>query len=560
LFDRLNKSVVLNVVCYIDLSSKGGSMFKIPNSFIVTNLLLTFFLNISSSFAAPKGPLIIEPHNNKAPVELSLELRRNVLIIGGGLAGMSAALELAERGYQVTLKEADSVLGGKLNTKEVEIGELGKFKVEHGLHMWFDNYHNFKDIRNRLGINNYFRPYKEVHYLFRNYEPEVISSRPPIYPLNLLNLIRNSPNLKFLDALTQLRMMVDLAFFNYDSLSERFDNMTLREWADKSGINDVFYDVVFYPAATVTLNDPKTISAYEMLNLTHLCFMGQPKAMNREITTEDHGTAVINPWEKKLLDLGVKIEKNHYVQGLRVEDNKVIGEIGDEKNYDYVIMAAGVKGTKAIIKGSLGQNLSDDFRSLASQVDQLKIAPPYKVVRVWFDKKTNADRADLYETPEHSPVVLFAQFHMLEEESRKWAEKSGGSVIEFHLYNIPMWEKLSDDEVMKKLRPTIFELLPELKESKVLGFNVNSYHNFTSYEVGQNSIRPYVDTAETDYGISNLFFAGDFVNTLYPSALMEKAVSTGREAANSILIKDGVRQVELTVTSKYGPGIPFLPL
>ena len=31
---------------------------------------------------------------------------------GGGLAGMSAALGLAERGYQVTLREADTALGG----------------------------------------------------------------------------------------------------------------------------------------------------------------------------------------------------------------------------------------------------------------------------------------------------------------------------------------------------------------------------------------------------------------------------------------------------------------
>ena len=40
---------------------------------------------------------------------------KKVLIVGGGLAGLSAALELTERGYAVTLKEAAPILGGRLS-------------------------------------------------------------------------------------------------------------------------------------------------------------------------------------------------------------------------------------------------------------------------------------------------------------------------------------------------------------------------------------------------------------------------------------------------------------
>ena len=53
--------------------------------------------------------------------------------LGGGLAGMSAALELAERGYQVTIREADTVLGGVyMQTKPVR--KLGRtFMVDGGM-------------------------------------------------------------------------------------------------------------------------------------------------------------------------------------------------------------------------------------------------------------------------------------------------------------------------------------------------------------------------------------------------------------------------------------------
>ena len=48
---------------------------------------------------------------------------------------------------------------------------------------------------------------------------------------------------------------------------------------------------------------------------------------------------------------------------------------------------------------------------------------------------------------------------------------------------------------------------------------------------------------------------GDWVKTDYPSALMERAVSTGREAANLALYADDVRAAVVVETSKHGPGL-----
>ena len=54
---------------------------------------------------------------------------------GGGLAGLSAALELAERGYQVTIKEKSyENVGGKLRCVPVEVFPNQTFNVEHGVH------------------------------------------------------------------------------------------------------------------------------------------------------------------------------------------------------------------------------------------------------------------------------------------------------------------------------------------------------------------------------------------------------------------------------------------
>ena len=49
------------------------------------------------------------------------------------MAGLSAALELAEKGYNVTIKEK-FLMGGKLFSKPVEIFKDQIFQVEHGFH------------------------------------------------------------------------------------------------------------------------------------------------------------------------------------------------------------------------------------------------------------------------------------------------------------------------------------------------------------------------------------------------------------------------------------------
>lgn len=44
--------------------------------------------------------------------------QKTILIIGGGLGGLSAAISLAQSGYKVSLYEKNNHLGGKLNRKE----------------------------------------------------------------------------------------------------------------------------------------------------------------------------------------------------------------------------------------------------------------------------------------------------------------------------------------------------------------------------------------------------------------------------------------------------------
>ena len=98
----------------------------------------------------------------------------SVLIVGGGIAGLTAAHDLAKKGYRVTVRESENYLGGRLHTRSEDL-KTGSFQVEHGLHMWFKQYYNFERILRELGVwERYFVDFKEIFFQFENYKNELI--------------------------------------------------------------------------------------------------------------------------------------------------------------------------------------------------------------------------------------------------------------------------------------------------------------------------------------------------------------------------------------------------
>ena len=71
-----------------------------------------------------------------------------VAIVGAGLAGLAAAVELADRGIRVAVFEANSMAGGKLSAWRDQQGD----PVEHGIHGWWPSYVNFFEMLARVGV------------------------------------------------------------------------------------------------------------------------------------------------------------------------------------------------------------------------------------------------------------------------------------------------------------------------------------------------------------------------------------------------------------------------
>src|SRR4051794_39129100 len=81
-----------------------------------------------------------------------------VAVLGGGVAGLTAAHELRERGFDVTVYEARDRLGGKARSLPVPgsgTGSRADLPAEHGFRFFPGFYKHVPDTMRRIGVDGH---------------------------------------------------------------------------------------------------------------------------------------------------------------------------------------------------------------------------------------------------------------------------------------------------------------------------------------------------------------------------------------------------------------------
>ena len=257
---------------------------------------------------------------------------KKVVVIGGGLAGISSSLELARRGFAVTLVESSAALGGKLTGWDIDaLGE--HFPVEHGFHGFFDQYYNLNELFASAGITkDVFTAAPGYPVIFKNSPKEVFGKTSKIFPLNVLSIIEQSRRLDMISFLKNYRGLlstVQLFRYEYKETFRKYDSIDFMTYCKRGEDLPAFVDTVLHPFADATMNRMEVLSAAEALRYFHFYFMGSPEGLAFRITTRDCMSALINPLEAKLKELGVTLRKGCTARSIEVAGEKVSGVIVD---------------------------------------------------------------------------------------------------------------------------------------------------------------------------------------------------------------------------------------
>jgi len=255
-----------------------------------------------------------------------LSVPKKAVVVGGGLAGISAALELARRNFKVTLVEESPSLGGKLTGWNIDaLGEI--FPVEHGFHGFFDQYYNLNDLFESAGVGKeVFTPSPGYPVLFNGKSVEVFGQTPKLFPFNILSVVEQSKTLdiaSFLKDYRGLWPVIGMFRYRYDRTFRDLDSIDFMTYCRQGEVLPAFIDTVLHPFADATMNRMEVLSAAEALRYFHFYFMGSPEGLGFRITTRDCMSALIHPLERRLRDAGVTLLTGTKASGLELDGGVV---------------------------------------------------------------------------------------------------------------------------------------------------------------------------------------------------------------------------------------------
>ena len=452
-----------------------------------------------------------------------------VIVMGGGLAGLSTAKHLVDAGHTPIVLEARDLLGGKIAAWRDKDGDV----TETGLHVFFGAYPNamtlFKelDIEDRLQWKDHAMIFAKPGSKKREFSTFEFPALPA--PINAGVAILGNMDLLTWEEKIKLGIGLIPAYLFGQKYVEEQEGVTVKEWMRARGIPDRVTDEVFI-AMSKALNfiDPDTLSMQCVLIALNR-FLQETDGSKIAFLDGSPTERLCEPLREYIESKGGIVRTNSPVQRIIThadgKDKDTIAGLllkGDEViSADYYVSAMPVDAFKKLTPES--------WRDIEyfSKMKGLKGVPVINI-HIWFDRKLSTVDNLIF-----SRSKLLSVYADLSVTSNEY-KSSDKSMLEMVFAPAKGWIGKSDEEILAATMEELEILFPD--EIRADG-SLAKVEKFTLvktatsvYETlpGCEAMRPTQVSP-----IPNFIMAGDFSKQKY-LASMEGAILSGQLAAKAV--------------------------
>ncbi len=451
-----------------------------------------------------------------------------VAIAGAGLAGLSCAKYLADKGHTPIVYEARNVLGGKIAAWKDDEGDW----YETGLHIFFGAYPNMLQLFKELNIEDRLQ-WKSHSMIFNQPEEPGSYSRfdfPDLpAPFNGVAAILSNNDMLTWPEKISFGLGLIPAMLRGQKYVEECDTKSWSDWLRSQNIPERVNDEVFI-AMSKALNfiNPDEISSTVLLTALNR-FLQEKNGSRMAFLDGAPPERLCDPMVEYIQAHGGEVHLNRPLKKINLNnDNSVrsfqIGassqEIKSEIHADAYVSALPVDIFKLLIPDPWKE--IDIFKKL----EGLRGVPVINI-HLWFDRKlTDIDHLLFSRSP---LLSVYADMSITCKEY----EDPNRSMLELVFAPAKDWISASDEDIinatleeLKKLFPIHFtgENQAKLRKFKVVKTPLSVYKAIP----GCQKIRPSQATP-----IKNFFLTGDYTMQRY-LASMEGAVLSGKLCAEVV--------------------------
>ena len=463
------------------------------------------------------------------PSAEALSSRPHAVVVGAGIAGLAAVTGLAERGISVDVIEREEYLGGRVGawTEQYRGVEVA---MNRGFHAFFRQYYNLRELLRRVDPRlSMLTPVDDYPLIDGAGRRDSFRGLPRTPPWNALAFALRSPTFRLRDlARIDARAAAPLAAVSLPDIYRRLDHIDAETFLKSLNFPEAARHLAFEVFSRSFFASPTQLSAAELATMFHIYFLGSSEGLIFDVANANYDTALWQPLQRYLTDLGVRFHQGTTVASIDRGDAgrfRVRTHAGDQLDADAVVLATDVAGLQRIIAASEG--LGDDL--WRARVARLRTAPPFVVHRLWLDRPVATDRPAFLGTAGHEPLDNISVLDRYEREATDWARQHCGSVVELHSYAV---ESAQPKDAMAA---RLHQLYPETAGAQVVYEKMLHRRDCPLFAPGTFAQRPGVTTP-----LPGLLLAGDGIRIDLPVALMERAATTGWSAANQILAQWGI--------------------